>query len=268
MEINNYYRTILKNELEKRCEKNKSYSLRAFALYLQISAAQLSRVLSGKKNLSHESAIYISRKIFKRKSDREEFMLFVEVAISKNQEIKELAYKKLKNAQNLNNSIELELDTMNYISKWYHVAILDLTMLSTVTINSKSVASLLGIKEIEAGLAIERLLRLGLLKLQNGAYVKTHTRLKSTTGIPNESIKKFHRQMLAKAADSLDTQSLQRRFFMGKTMSIKKTDINTINQILHNAFSEISEIANNNDDKDALYQLNFQLFDLIKGDKK
>ncbi|MGZ3748755.1 MAG: hypothetical protein ACXVCD_15580, partial [Pseudobdellovibrionaceae bacterium] len=50
------YQTILKNELKYRLQRNPSYSLRAFAKALEMSAPHLSDILSGKKGLSLSSA--------------------------------------------------------------------------------------------------------------------------------------------------------------------------------------------------------------------
>ncbi len=51
-----YYRELLRTELTRRCQRNPRYSLRAFAKWLAIDVAALSRVLAGKGALSLKTA--------------------------------------------------------------------------------------------------------------------------------------------------------------------------------------------------------------------
>jgi plasmid maintenance system antidote protein VapI len=58
-----YYRVFLAEELELRKKKNSRYSLRAFARFLGIDAAALSRILNGKQELSIPLGIQVVRKL-------------------------------------------------------------------------------------------------------------------------------------------------------------------------------------------------------------
>lgn len=50
-----FYRMVLTHELDRRKERNRQYSLRALARDLELSAASLSRIMSGKTALSISS---------------------------------------------------------------------------------------------------------------------------------------------------------------------------------------------------------------------
>ncbi|MCB0418879.1 MAG: helix-turn-helix transcriptional regulator [Bdellovibrionaceae bacterium] len=52
---NKFYRMVLMQELGRRKERNPHYSLRALARDLELSAASLSRIMSGKTALSISS---------------------------------------------------------------------------------------------------------------------------------------------------------------------------------------------------------------------
>ncbi|MFS4460461.1 helix-turn-helix domain-containing protein [Bdellovibrio sp. HCB2-146] len=58
-----FYRTYLKEELQRRKERNSRYSLRAFAKTLSIDNGQLSKIISGKALLSVDLADNISKKL-------------------------------------------------------------------------------------------------------------------------------------------------------------------------------------------------------------
>jgi transcriptional regulator with XRE-family HTH domain len=65
-----HYRAQIKTDFLKRSEKNKRYSLRAFARDLQVDAGQLSAILKGKKKLSLAKASEVSKLLFKTPRER------------------------------------------------------------------------------------------------------------------------------------------------------------------------------------------------------
>lgn len=69
------YREILRNQLQRRQEVNSKYSLRAFALRLEISPSKISEILSGKKRLSVDRAEVIANKLGLSPQEKELFVL-------------------------------------------------------------------------------------------------------------------------------------------------------------------------------------------------
>lgn len=84
--------SILRTALERRKESNPRYSLRAFASFLGLHPSALSRVLSGKQDLSVPSALQILKKL---KLDQEEQELFI---VSVGQEKSRQTFETLKRA--------------------------------------------------------------------------------------------------------------------------------------------------------------------------
>lgn len=258
------YRSILKDELSKRCASNSHYSLRAFAKHLNLEPAHLSRVLNGKKNISSQTAKNISEILFIKEQDQNYFMSLVEYVTSKKQKDKERAFERIKKYAPQDESVQLQMEALKVLSEWYHVAILDAVFLNEPTFKAPSdFASYLGITTIEAKLAIERLIKLGLLEQTKTGFKKTHLKLKSTDDVPNLYLRKFHKQMIEKALLSLETQSVYERYVKGKTFTFSKKDIPQLKKIIDRFFEEVSQfIQTSKGKKDALYQLNTQLFDL------
>lgn len=63
---------LLNEEYQKRKQRNENFSLRSFAKWLDISPAQLSQMMSGKRTISLKSAKKLSQKLglspFEKKS--------------------------------------------------------------------------------------------------------------------------------------------------------------------------------------------------------
>ena len=267
--LNSNYRDILKSELTQRCSKNASYSLRAFARHLSIEPAHLSRVLNGKKNLSPLTAKNIADILFKKEQEQHYFVSLVEYETAKKTEYKEKAFGRIQKYAPKDEAVQLQLEALKVLSDWYHVAILDAALLDEPRLKKPSdFASYLNISAIEAKLALERLIKLGLLQKTKTGFQKTHLKLKSTDDVPNLYLRKFHKHMIQKACASLEQQKVSERYIKGKTMAMSKKDIPPLKKIIDHFFEETSQlIQTSTGKKDALYQLNVQLFDLKKGGK-
>jgi len=87
------YIDFLKHQLELRLAKNQSYSLRAFARDLGLSASRLSEVLKKKKGLSINAAFLLTEKLGLTSKEKELFFLSVEALHSRS---KKIMYKLLK----------------------------------------------------------------------------------------------------------------------------------------------------------------------------
>ena len=104
----------LKAELKRRQERNPCFSLRSFAKWLNISPAQLSQMMSGKRTVTGKTLGKVSERLGLSPVERLQFMQasfpdFVENGAAE--------------------SIALSEDQFRLISDWYHLAILSLTEL-------------------------------------------------------------------------------------------------------------------------------------------
>ena len=68
---------FLKSELARRQSKNPRYSLRAFALHLEIHPSALSRILAGKLDLSLTSSVMIVKVVTFSDTDKVKFLVSV-----------------------------------------------------------------------------------------------------------------------------------------------------------------------------------------------
>jgi len=68
------FRNYLKNELEKRQERNKHYSLRSFSRVLKVEPSFLSKLLRGKKNFTERSINRFSEELGLTLNQRLEFI--------------------------------------------------------------------------------------------------------------------------------------------------------------------------------------------------
>lgn len=262
------YREILKQELKNRCDKNARYSLRAFARDLRLGSARLSEVLNGRTGLSREKAESVAQCLGFNLDEKDFFCTLVESEHARSKVHRELAKAKLAKYQNTVLH-SLEIDHFKIVSDWYHFAILQLTEVQGFRSNDRWIAQSLGIQEVEVKLAIERLVRLGYLQIKRKKYIQTQHFSQVSSATPSESIRKFHRQILQKALESIDLQSIEQRELGAMLMSISKKDLPIVKEKIKKFRHEINRYTQQNQNRDSLYCLSTQLFALTyTGDKK
>lgn len=204
------YQDYLSYELEKRIQQNHNYSLRAFSRDLNLSPGELSEVLRGKRKLSVKSAQKISSSL--GFSDVEEKHLLLLVNGFYNNEAKiALAHKSLSDQR----KYLLDLEYFKAIEGWYHFAILNLSDCAGFKWNTKYIAKRLGLKVYEVKTAIDRLLKLKLLKRDKAKVYVINEYVETPSDIPSGSIRNYHRSILQKSTAALDEQDVNEREISG-----------------------------------------------------
>src|ERR1700679_2594653 len=145
--------SVLRERLRAATRRNPRFSLRSFAGKLGINHSTLSQVLRGKRRLSARALEMVG----KRLGLGDETML----AYAASSRRKSNAKNPLEEIR----KVHLDLDAFQLVSAWHHYAILELTHLHGFRTDSKWIASTLGIEVEDVNIALQRLLRLGLLEM-------------------------------------------------------------------------------------------------------
>jgi len=196
METQFNYQIELKKELAIRQARNPLYSLRSFARDLGISATALSQVLSGKRDFSKNNAIKVADNL--GFSPRERLSLFNSI-------------KKKRDPFEDDNIDELTEDTFKFISQWYYVAILTYAEKKNCPSDPIFFSDKLGIKKKVVVAALERLVRLGYLKIENETLIRIPGDLRSSIDLPSEIFRRYHRQNFDLASQAMDYLPVEAR---------------------------------------------------------
>ena len=242
-EFNNY-RSYLKAVLTNKIESNPSYSLRSFASNLGISHAALSQVFKGTKNISYERAMDIGAKLKLKETEQEYFCLLVQFETVKDMEKRSAIQDRMNRMRPAKRSHDLSLDMFRIISDWYHFPILSMTRIKNFKFTSQNIAMRLGISELEASVAIDRLKRLELLEQNaNGEWVESKSYLMASTETPSSALRKFHRQMLQKALDSIETEEAKDKVNGSETFAFNPSELSDAREITERYFNEMIELS-------------------------
>ncbi|MEN9722128.1 MAG: hypothetical protein RJB38_114 [Pseudomonadota bacterium] len=257
------YREIIKQEFAKRLKRNPRYSLRAFAIFLGLPSAQLSDILNAKYGMSAQKAATLAKKLEYSEQETEIFCTLVEKEHARSKAGRDAAARKLESLRDGPSRHLLEDDAFEAISGWYHFPIVELTRTEGFVGSPAWIGKRLGISTIEADLAVERLKRLGLLKIENEKLVPSREFYESPRqATPFQARRNFHTQILSKAGEAIMTQPLDRRDFSAAILAIDSRQISEIREIISRFRKELDQHLERSDKKDSVYCVSVQLFDL------
>ena len=155
------FATFLNSELVRRQTTNTSYSLRAFARDLNIEPSLLSKILRKKIPVTLKMLERLAPSAGLNEPDIAVYREYV-----KNTE-------GMKHFDTLQDK-QIRHEEFKLIQDWYHITIVELTLLSDFEPTAAWISKKLGISESEASMAVERLITLGFLeKTEDGHFKKS-----------------------------------------------------------------------------------------------
>jgi transcriptional regulator with XRE-family HTH domain len=149
------FRLFLRAELGRRCARNPRYSLRAFANFLGLDHATLSQLLRGKRRLTERTIRTLGAKLG---LDRDAIDAHVA------REPFDAGGGTLDAGRA--DSRRVTSDIVRLVSEWEHYAILELVRLKDFRPDVNWIARVLDLHPDRVTLAIDRLVRLGLLVME------------------------------------------------------------------------------------------------------
>ncbi len=257
---------ILNLYFERKKLTNPNYSMRALARDMNVSPAYISTILSGKKKLAD--------------CRLKDFIKILDLDDIATLQLKHALYPEDKktghriteqfNSDDLdffNNFKPLDKKKYDILNDWYNIVIMDLTTCKDFINNPAWIAKKLKISQLEVEIAIENLKRHGLLSLVDGKLQKLENKLRFPTKISQTVIRKFHKQMIKKAYDELDSKiedtDFANRLISGTTFALNPEKIDSLKRKIQNAIYEVASMASEGP-CESVYQFNIQFFPLSK----
>lgn len=119
------FQSYLRTELTQRCRANAAYSLRAFARDLDVEPSALSKILSGKRAITHEMKTRFGKKL---KLTRQQLnVLRCAKSVSMAEDAADFGESSASSSGSAGLYRLMAEDSFRILSDWYHYAILELT---------------------------------------------------------------------------------------------------------------------------------------------
>lgn len=250
---------VLDQEFARRKQRNRAYSLRAYARDLKLSASRLSEVLKGKQGISESTVDSIAEELTRKPVERRFIKDLVLADFARNQKVRELARKRVEEARKAESFRHLREDQFRVIKDWYHAAILELTQVQDFDPDPRWIGRRLGIPATTATQALKRLQGLKLIEATEGGGWRARPEAYSAfSDVPSTAIRHFHMQILSMHADSLREDSMEDRELLSMILAIPRSRLPEFKEEM-NKFATRFWQSIENESKDDLYSLSLQL---------
>ena len=254
---------LLMEEFNRRVRLNSRYSLRAYATFLGVSSGALSEIMKGQRPLSLKYAIKIAKALGLNTVESRKFISLVQNAkIENNSEL-------IQSAKVIDPSHRKSLkeDVFTLLSEWQNFALLNLIDCEGFVWSSRYISQRLGLTVLEAEKSMRLLIRMGLVVRRSGKVTGVKDYILSPDGISSQAIRKYHKQILEKAIESIEFQNLHERELSGVGFAV---DVNLLPQIKKeiSAFQDQLLSKYSKGKRKEVYFLEMILFKLTKGNFK
>ncbi|OFZ31114.1 MAG: hypothetical protein A2622_00485 [Bdellovibrionales bacterium RIFCSPHIGHO2_01_FULL_40_29] len=260
------YRSILNEILHERTAVNASYSLRSYARDLKVSPSTLSEVLNGKKGLSPKLASSLAIRLKLPDWEQKYFCDLVSKEHAKSPRLRAEAKKRLAKCRHENHVHILNQRAIKALTSWMDLAILELTYMKDFEGTLSWISKKLQISTADVNSSVKRLTEAGLLEInkETGRWSDISPLFSSTDGIPNESIRNFHKTILNLALKKLESPDLKSRTVKSVIFSVSADNIPKAQQILNDAIAKLVSLADNpHQERNEVLCFSGQLFSLL-----
>ncbi len=258
------YREYLRAYYNERKQNDPTFSYRAFAKRAgNIAPNYLKLVIDGKRNLTPAMAEKFSKGL-KLNPDETEFLRnLISMNHAKTDKQRNLFYQKLRADRMYKRYRRVESHQYDYYSAWYNVALRELVSLPSFKEDETWIANRLDppISPRQVKQAFQKMLELGILDRDAEGHL-TQSAPIITTGneVRSLMVKNLHREMMARAAESMERQPPEHRHITGMSVAISHRQAEEIKRRIIQFGKEILDLVQEDDPPEEVYRMNIQWF--------
>ncbi|MGJ5816646.1 TIGR02147 family protein [Paludibaculum fermentans] len=233
------FRLFLQQELARRCARNPQYSLRAFANFLGVDHSTLSQLLRGRRTFGKTAIQRLSIRLGIDTETRAQFVT--------------------QTTQPQDAASKMTEETARLLADWQHHAILELLHLDAFRPDSRWIARVLGIPVDEVNVAVQRLLRLGLLRMEPSGWVDTTGSAIADEGeFTQAAVDRLAAEVRRLAAPPAPDGRW--REFSSTTLAVNRDQLPALRQLLDRFRQDLGHLFENAGLRDDVYRLDISLW--------
>ena len=233
----------------QRKEKNKNYSMRAFASFLEMSPGALSDIFARKRPLTKPVAERIATRIYSDPVAAENFLAMIQKEEQRAASI----------GTHEGKEIEIREATFALMADWLHLGVLSLFETNDFRPDAAWIAFRFNQPVAKVQQVLERLAYLGFLEETQGSYALSTGPTRTSNDVPSEAVRLVHKAILRRVIDGLNATDVAHRDVQSMTLAIDPKKIQIAKQLLQSFKKTLSDFLETGE-KTEVYHFNFQLF--------
>ena len=244
-----------------------SFSFRLFSKLAGLRSPNfLKLVIDGERNLGADSVGRFSQALGLAGADAEFFADLVAFGQAQTLADKNRAFERIAASRRFRAARRIDGELFAYLSHWYNPAIRELAARDDFQEEPRWIAAQLRprISPAEAAEAMKLLLSLGLLVRDpnSGRAVRGEPTLTTEHEVRSLGAAAFHRQMLERAAQSIETVPAAERDLAALTVCVSAETAALVKQRIHQFRETLTQLCDADAKGSTVYQLNIQWFPL------
>lgn len=255
---------ILNKAFAAKKEKNSSYSQRALARDLGISAAFVTKILTGQKSVPANRFKDLFKILDMDITLQSAFMKATVLEALPSEELRSMATRALLDESKIEDYARESTKKLSLLKQWYNVPILSYLTCETKDSSPAAIAKYFGISTKEATQALSLLEKEGLVKKENDAWIKVSAHSYFPTTKSHEEVRDFHRQMIQKSYRELSKitqEDFEKRLITGFSIAVNPKNVEKAKAMVSEFLAEVSHVLAEGECEE-VYQCNVQLFPL------
>ena len=244
-----------------------SFSFRLFSKLAGLRSPNfLKLVIDGQRNLGADSVARFTQALGLEGADAEFFSDLVAFGQAQTLAEKNRAFERIAASRRFRAARRIDGELFAYLSHWYNPVIRELAARDDFQEEPRWIAAQLRphISPAEAAEAMKLLLSLGLLVRDpnSGRVARGEPTLTTEHEVRSVGAAAFHRQMLERAAQSIDTVRGPERDLAALTVCVSAETAAIVKQRIHQFREALTELCDADTKGSTVYQLNIQWFPL------
>ena len=262
------YSSYLSSLYQKLKAHDDTFSHKKFAVLLGFNPSNITiEYIKGRRPISKSAGEQIAKNLGLKGPERRYFLSLIEYINKKSDSEKEGFLDKLISIKQ-DNIEELDKQQLNFYKNWLNIVMLELVQLSDFNKDfsdlSKKFHFDASTKQLEESFA--NLKKLGLIDENDEGEVSVNedVNLGTSHRVKGIALKKFHSKMLENAKLALFNMDGKHRDVSSVTISVDNKTAAKIREMMHEFQVKVLAEAEKSQDKENVYQLNFQYFPFLK----
>ncbi len=268
------YRKYLGEWFDAQKGADNRYSHRLFARKAGVrSPSLLKEVIAGRRNLTSLTVEGFLLALRLTGEDADFFRALVQLDQASTHAEKNTAWTQVAACRRFREARRAEVDFFRYLSTWYYPAIREMALCKDFRADPEWIAGRLvpGIRVEEAQQALDTLFELGMLVREGESVSAVDTSVATPHEVAWLVASNYHREMLGRATQALETVDARERHLLGLTVAVPESVLPTLKAELDAVQQRLLHICDDAAVEDGqivaerVYQLNLQLIPLSKG---
>jgi uncharacterized protein (TIGR02147 family) len=227
----------------------------------------LKLVIEGKRNISADSIERFAKALQLSRREKSFFTNLVAFGQAETAKDKNLAFEKVAGSRRFKKARRIDQAYFTYLSHWYIPVIREMVTRGDFNEDPRWIADQLlpPISAKQASESLDLLMELGfLIRDESGALALAEVTLTTGHEVRSLGVGNYHRQMLIRAAESIELVEAPLRDLSAMTICIRPERITEFKERIHQLCEVLMEAGERDEEPECVYQLNIQFFPVNK----